>query len=453
MAFKLGRKLGKLDAICANLKLKQNSCIDTAEPEEKSAIAKTLTNGALDDAAASAPTDLSLRSNNNNNIVGKADLNSLEEDEGENAVKSFTEKDATELYDKPLDMCAVNDNGGDEDISIPAEETDKDSPIINCKDKSIELKEMVNAMREKKRAKVMPVSTSRRKSRKPKSITQVRDFHNQLDEKDELAEYEINNQNTDFPPEDCDDSEKDASSSGRESLTRSFNYEDRDSPKFFNNSDSSIHSNEFTKLTHSRIAGATLSSAPLDLSVHKNKEDEASTKDDCSSDDDDVENPDSHYKHVPENREEDYFHPHGTLVIDEEQTPSSARNSKGNALCEAPKSNEQVNHLKDFAESTMNELISMYGFGGAHPNDLSKHVPKEGYKNILKFSANSQEGASPSGVPSVGGAGLRKQPLVNGDEVSHDRSTPVKGIYANYVKSGATLSGKPHGKTLFSRNT
>ena len=470
MAFKLGRKLGKLDAICANLKLKtQQSCPsengalesgEVGEVDDDVEEAKTLTNGSPTPAA-DAPADLSRRSNNNN-VIGKADLNSMDDEEmSDNEVLDFTmrpnhvsETNVNNDCDNRTMMEAGEDDmaeGGEVDDA--EDECGMDSQYkVNCRDtSSIELKQMVNAMREKRKTKGPSVSTSRRKSRKstiPRSITQVRDYYDQLDDKDELAEYEINNQNTNFPPDDCDEGEgeveRDVRDSGVDSLPQSRTHENRESPNYQNRQRQPVFQSRPSVISSLPSASAF---APLDLSVSKSKDDENSLQDD-DSDYNDMD--DSNHGQIDNDNE--FIRSQRNLVIDEgkmslpKQLPLLAAMSGGGFK---PSSSDQVNHLKDFAESTMNELISMYGFGGLHHNDLAKHMPMKNFRHIPphKLSPSpSQDRLSP-GNQSVGGASLHNQPMSSGEE-DYDRSTPIKGIYANYAGPGPTVPGKQLGKLI-----
>lgn len=439
MAFKLGRKLGKLDAICANLKLKQNGTSDSGEVEAE----KSLRNGSPTPAA-DAPADLSLRSNNNN-IIGKADLNSMDDDEsgideGRTADEGLdysikqnhsAETMATQLSDLPAKAACHLPSSNDSKSEMTDDHSCKDSKADNKEKSSIELKQMVNAMREKRKCKAIPVGTSRRKSRKstvPRSITQVRDMYDQLDDKDELSEYEINNQNTNFPPEDCEDSEKETSGSSQGPLLQYLPNTDRDSKQLQNHSQSFLHTRP-TVISSVSTVGA----APLDLSVSKVRDIEEP-----------VEDPDSE-EEMETSRHEDSELIRNQVVRNEEKSLRIRYPPFSDALggVKAP-GGEQMNHLKDFAESTMNELISMYGFGGSHHNDPSKPVPTKTVKNLPpKMCTSPAERLSP-GTLSLGGASLHSSAMSSGDE-DMDHPTPNKGIYANYGKSSMGGPAK-HGK-------
>ena len=409
MALTSGRKLCKLDAICAKLKQISNK-EQTKLTEENNA------SGVADEKEGLVPKDLSAKCSNNN-IIGKADLNTLD---NENVDSNGLDLSKKVKIDPSIEK--DSENGADSAVKDKDHEATSTNNVISVNN-SREMKSFITET-----SKVKPaVGSGRRKRAIPRSISQVRDFYDHVDSKDELAEYEINNQNTNFPPEDTYESEKDTSGSGRDSLSCSndFSHEATDlslsnNSKFLGNSGESFKSRHSSDFENSNNI-----STPLDLSMSRSKDDEDSINGYLSSDEDDV---------VDEEDDDDFFHPDRNLVIDENKqtsqcsVPNSASGNQKNV------GSEQAARLKDYAESTMNELISMYGFGGTagHHGDISKQLPMMNFKAILQQQGHDQ--LSPVATRSSVLTSYSNQPVSSGDEESRDSSTPMKGIYSSKMQ-------------------
>ena len=186
MAHKFKKRLGKLDAICAKLKL--NTVPKAAEDTELWTLPVTNVSN-----NSSVPSNSILNqefSNINNNVVGKKDLNTSPEsliENGEIAL-DFSCNTKKSIRENSVD----ND---EKDLTDAPENNEKTSDDKTSVDRSNPTENESKAGSNKRK----------RKSAVPRSISQVKDFYDEKDEKDELEEYEINNLNTDFPPEEESD--------------------------------------------------------------------------------------------------------------------------------------------------------------------------------------------------------------------------------------------------------
>ncbi|XP_052286686.1 zinc finger protein castor homolog 1-like [Dreissena polymorpha] len=422
MAHKFKKRLGKLDAICAKLKL--NTVPKAAEDTELWTLPVTNVSN-----NSSVPSNSILNqefSNINNNVVGKKDLNTSPEsliENGEIAL-DFSCNTKKSIRENSVD----ND---EKDLTDAPENNEKTSDDKTSVDRSNPTENESKAGSNKRK----------RKSAVPRSISQVKDFYDEKDEKDELEEYEINNLNTDFPPE--EESDHNLSGSGQESLSRSL-YNDRNSLEL-NQSKSSTISTQSKESEKSRKESSDQLSIPLDLSLNRNKpsvvqndKKEVMTEDeDFTDSDDDIED------------EEDFFKPDKKFVQNKEkQNPSSSPSipslSSSTSSLNTSSLADPSLHLKDFAENTMNELISMY-YGRPGAVDSGKYIPLKSLKHIPPYSQGSPSNVHSLGLAkSEGVAYSQNQPMSSEDDESHDNmTTPVKGIYANYVKSsGPSTSGR-----------
>lgn len=280
-------------------------------------------------------------------------------------------------------------------------------------------------------------SRRKRKSAVPRNINQVRDRIDQIDDidnKDELAEYTLNNQNTDFPPE----NESDEGESLESEIVNNKPDLSNDSAVGIENGNgnsidvatalaaasairetnqhSSASSTSFYNKKHSRKASnpksSLITNAPLDLSMSRSSGSEHIIDSDVEGPEDlsfSAENLSKTADHI--DTAEDLSKPAGNIH-------KSAEN-----MVKSPDSSG----LKDYAESTMNELLQMYGFSGNsdgmarqaqlsnfNPNQLLQSTMSQG-KDIAKvITAVSQK---------------------NGFTNIVDR----KGIYSNFVNTAHKL--------------
>lgn len=406
MALTSGRKLCKLDAICA--KLKQINNKEQKSPEET----ENNTDGnELVDSKTESTVDLSNKCSNNN-IIGKADLNSIETDAKQNGL----------------------------DLSIKVKETpyaeDKDeigeraSPSKLDRVESENVNNGYHKVQEVRSAHSKPVvGSGRRKRAIPRSIPQVNDRYDNLDK--QYSNHFTNDHGTEL--EDAENGEKKTSGN---SLSRSHdsNMNEDSNSSLLNHSRTSVKSKDSQRSRLSSDVEMNFG-APLDLSMSRSREDDDSINSYLSTDDDDhVED------NIDENSEDDddndFFHPDRNLVCNADKEKGLKSGSSVPAVSTSGgrhAGTEQADHLKDYAESTMNELISMYGFGGAgnHHADLAKHVPIRNFKTILQQA--HKEPVSPSLVGSGSMPNTSSQ-MSSGDEESHDGSVmSFKGIYSNYA--------------------
>ena len=401
-----GRKLCKLDAICA--KLKQINQEPAHNKDNDRCVPMTLAddNGGHFETQ-DEPADLSMKPKKclNNNIIEDFSIH-------RGTKETDDAQDLTVLKPKAKE----NETVGTPDFknqSFKNHETQENSAkTVGSNSKG----ESFSGSSIKDSPKLTPVGSSRRKSRKastPRNIVQIQKTYNnieQVDEKDELAEYEINNQNTNFPPEEGEeDIEKNSYNSSHNS-SRS-NESVLDSSQSFKELDKSgEHSKQTEEHSKRTVDSGSNIGAPLDLSVSKT--DEPSTANGyLSSDEDEMDH---------------------NLVIDEtdyEKTASVQNDSShmpsGESRRESGERKAHAAHLKDYAESTMNELISMYGYSGPGLlSDSSRTVPGSNYENLLQqvngLIHMKKEPVDPE-----------KQPMVNGDDRSHDRSQPIPGLFTN----------------------
>ena len=424
MAHIYKRKLGKLDAICAKLKQNTNADSPTEENSDTSFAANGI-NGATVLNNANVPHS---GSKDNNNVIGKADLNSNEIASSMPEALDFSKKDTK----TPETLSISKSSNADSTNLEERSSTENERKDIESKtDETEDEVESVADDKMKTQGNTDSQSSNRRKrkSAAPRSIVQVKNLYDNLDERDDLADYEINNLNTNFPPDDNDKDERLDKASPDSIHARSpwpqvgknhegMNLSNFNHSKSSNASSSLSNSKDSQRSRLSSEMEHNQSTAPLDLSMNSRQSnfDDDSMQWDRTSDGDDDEN-----SKMSEDEFESYYNRNRNLVIDENNARNvcSLNSSYGS-------SGENGSHLKDFAENTMNELISMYYGNGPHgaPHKMlsSKLIPKS-------FQNHTQ--------PRGEGPGYSNHPMSSGDEESHDSFPPMKGIYANYVKSAA----------------
>ncbi|XP_071146586.1 zinc finger protein castor homolog 1-like isoform X3 [Mytilus edulis] len=300
------------------------------------------------------------------------------------------------------------------------------------------------------------VSSSSRRKRKlavPRNINQVRDRIDQIDdfdEKDELAQYTINNQNTTFPPEnesdDVDSLENEsdlscdknnisndsgvaadtyvppvtdksidiaAAMAAASALRHSKQIPPAPSPPFFN---SRKHSRKPSNLKSS------LMNAPLDLSM---------TKSFGSSDSFNSNNAADSENETAEDLSlmaEDLSKTADVANTAEDLSTKTAENNQKNAAVKSP--NVDITVLKDYAESTMNELLQMYGFSG-NSDGLTKQVPLANFNSNQILQTTMAQGKDIAKVLTA--VSQQKNGLNNLSMADK------KGIYANFVNAAQKL--------------
>ncbi|XP_060080186.1 zinc finger protein castor homolog 1-like [Ylistrum balloti] len=297
---------------------------------------------------------------------------------------------------------------------------------------------------------------SRRKSRKatPRNITQVREIieqYDSIDDKDELAEYELNNQNTTFPPPENDDDYMDEEENVRIqnesmdvgenlSVVKSQSTENSiTSNSSINDSSSSLNltsaSSESRNSRKARKPQMTQSiNMPLDLSVCRTDADDYMDSDssefEYSMDGDEVSLRSESGRNSPEDLRL-------TASTDKPSVPKSTPKNS------SKQDNLEISALKDYAENTMNELLQMYGLsrsadsvtGQVHPENFSSN-------KILAHGGLVMPGKDK--FRPILPKNFQMDPAVNGDtKQSPPTSQEGKsGIFINYVNSHVNKAGK-----------
>ncbi|KAL3862322.1 hypothetical protein ACJMK2_008299 [Sinanodonta woodiana] len=414
-----GRKLRSLDAICAKLKQEAESTPDSNEEENSQDVPKIKeaeTNGKNEDKEENeyVEQDVNEIKKNLNETGTKFDLTKVKKvakENIENGIKN--DKEAHENFDKETEGCekeeCSNTKTNESKILEHSQNVDSTPTEYNCR-------------------------KGRRKASTPRSITQVQKLYNQfdIDEKDELAEYEINNLNTNFPPDDeeLDDSEERQSSpsSSIQGSSVSFGQYTKEIQDANNSSDTSKHSKEKAS-NHSKelsssmpVTHSNLASSPLDLSISNDFDD---NEDEINSTSVDL-----------SVRSSNDCEKDSSISEDKMSSPADSKSESG----------DHAANLKDYAENTMNELLSMYGLGGAGEGgvgeieSLAGQVPLKNFTQMLQKVYNQMGtplGAKiPIKIPLQGLVDERTSGNVTG---SSSLGKQQKGIYANYVQNSTTV--------------
>ncbi|XP_064610900.1 zinc finger protein castor homolog 1-like isoform X2 [Liolophura sinensis] len=239
-------------------------------------------------------------------------------------------------------------------------------------------------------------ASGRRKNRKaavPRNLTQVNDYLEQFaEEKDELLDYKINNQDTDFPPQDS------RSNENSEDEIRSNEQDDQeDSNDAFttkqaseatinakddknNNSDAPESSNvacpKTTQLGDVKTVDQETEDGVLDLSVSKvtNGNSAKKTKPLACTDPRPVEN--------------------GETKTDDEE-------DKNHHPVTEKTGDVDVAGLKSYAERTMNEFLSMYGFPGDLSDTMPGQIPLHSFSLGKMLHPRNVDTSRPSVAPLV----------------------------------------------------
>ena len=347
-----------------------------------------------------------------------------------------------------VDICSSLPNGKCVDIDQPEETS---SLSINY-DATVETNGNVSNY----------VSSSSRRKRKlsvPRNINQVRDFVDKIDdidEKDELAEYTLNNQNTTFPPEnESDDIESLENESDLSCDKNNISNDSGVAVDLFNGNcvgeksidvvsamvaASALRNNkQFTPAPsqsfvnnrkHSRKSSnpkSSLINVPLDLSVTKTVENVNDKHFDHKRklDDNETETPED-LSLTAENLSTTAESFNNTA----EDLSKTAEREQQNFENSVKKQSQDVTVLKDYAESTMNELLSMYGFSG-NSDHLTKHVPLQSFTSKQILQTTMAQGKDIAKVLTA------VSPQQNG--LTNFSIAEQKGIYANFVSTAQKL--------------
>ncbi|KAL5014907.1 hypothetical protein ScPMuIL_009177 [Solemya velum] len=210
--------------------------------------------------------------------------------------------------------------------------------------------------------------SGRRKKRKtatPRNLSQVQEYLEQFDDKDdELAEYEINNQHTDFPPDDHASRDLRVQVEFNESFADVLSEKSPIPPVCDEKEPTS------PKPEYNGNCAIPEDSSPLDLSLVRTPEDAS-------------------YNQVKEDmgnatEEKDSMTLGNDSCIDEIIKKTSSNTDIPSRPTE-PNESGETTVLKDYAETTMNELLQMYGFEGKS-DTVTKQVPLQNFstKQILQ---------------------------------------------------------------------
>lgn len=334
-------------------------------------------------------------------------------------LKSLSGEEGSDVVSE-LEICEQENN-------IPLLNESDTNNAESFRDEILESKKyLIDKESEKKGA-----GSSRRKSRKaaaPRNIAQVREILDKLDcadENDELAEYEINNQNTDFPPEEDVSLEEEDSIVRKDSAKTVHNDTDNSpvSASINNSLQNRKQSRKPLKSTQSfSTPGNT--AAPLDLSVAKSTEDSDHSEKDFQEFNQSSQSLPNASEHQAVSQLE--------MTSNPQKSASSSSSSSSKFKLAEKSEKQEMTVLKDYAESTMNELLSMYGFSAGSGDSLVQQIPSN------NFTSNQiLHKQSPQPVPKVQNS-KPIPPLIPSpttDSVSPDTviSTEKKGIYTSYV--------------------
>lgn len=253
-------------------------------------------------------------------------------------------------------------------------------------------------------------STSRRKSRKatvPRNLSKIQDFYDEdldTNDKDELTDYKLNNQGSEFPPPDSD---ADCNDYANQWTTAASD----DEEQFFKDASSSEEESDCDgrispSSNDGKLTICTGESSPLDLSVGSKSSPGDPSKlisNLC----------------IPKTIQ------NGTTAEFAEKLVSKL-SAKSKSTKSAASNKDSTAVLPDYAETTMNELLNMYGLGEGNKSmpphnakTLSRHEVTPNLNKIIR-----------SAVPSV-------QAVTNG----HSSVAP-DSIYAMYMNSLAKHAAK-----------
>jgi hypothetical protein len=327
----------------------------------------------------------------------------------------------------------------------PQEQNGTQDPIDKVKDNIETLRN--NVIHEAKTLKEIERdsngSSSRRKSRKaavPRNIAQVREILDKfdcVDDTDELAEYEINNQNTDFPPNVDEDTnpEKDTSYSEKEDLSMCMEDEvENDSSRVSISINSSpLHNRKQSRKPRKSRQSFNNSNttAPLDLSISKSTDDSRTEEEFEEINQSSQSLNDSNDNQTSSN-------------LESSDNPSNKPADSKFKVTEKTE-RQEMTVLKDYAESTMNELLSMYGFSGGSGDSVMQHIQSKNFTSDQILHEQSQldlpKSDNRTSIP----------PLISPNAIGNKQvsksmhmltSTEKKGIYTNYVNPSTSKSNQ-----------
>ncbi|XP_041378245.1 zinc finger protein castor homolog 1-like [Gigantopelta aegis] len=408
----LSLKLGKLDAICAKLKCGLSS----SKVNDSNGVCGN--NGINDGISIGSNTGIKSAINSSNSIeeqsVPVCALDSA-------AKKQAMMKSAfVEVQEKKLGEGAseISSGGSPESNNNNKKLADYNKSFETTVCHTSDLNPLTGSGRKKSR-----------KSSTPRSIPFSKAFSSSefCDEKDDLSEYEINNQSRDLSSRASSDRELEEMEEFLDDNSASFASSGVTSPNDFDRS-SNCEFDETPDLEDGNVhrPSESKSRSPLDLSIGRNDDD---SRESLSTDfsDRDMAPP---YKNTFDSTADQSIH--STAAKDQSLQPVLV--ASGNS----PDATE-VRVLQDYANNTMNELLSIYGFSGP-PEPLTKQIPLENFSKYQKAAqslAQSLEGNMKAGDP---GMPTKSHLLPNGFS---QRS--AKGLYSSLSATAklAHLNGGP----------
>ncbi|XP_067659441.1 zinc finger protein castor homolog 1-like isoform X2 [Haliotis asinina] len=229
-------------------------------------------------------------------------------------------------------------------------------------------------------------SSGRKKSRKsacPRNLAQYEDVKfSEITGKNEMGPYEINNQNTDFPPDQQQADELVAQDLSVDS-SRATSPGDLDPSSQVDSMASDKEDSICLEKSEFNSSSYASSGFPLDLSVSRTADDASVNGSPRSADSD----------------RESMFQ--STL-----ESPNHAADLSANPLTPdspvKPMVSAEARVLQDYAKNTMNELLSIYGFGGS-ADSVTKQIPLTNftlYQHQSQIPQDQMEGAASNIQPS-----------------------------------------------------
>ncbi|XP_071109197.1 zinc finger protein castor homolog 1-like [Haliotis cracherodii] len=266
-------------------------------------------------------------------------------------------------------------------------------------------------------------SSGRKKSRKsacPRNLAQYEDVKfSEGTRKDELGPYEINNQNTHFPPQEGETDELLAQDLSMDS-SRATSPDDLDPHSQIDSMASDKEDSICAEKSELNSSSYASSGFPLDLSVSR-AADDASVNGSPRSADSDRE---ATYQSTLES------HDHAADLSTDHVTPDT-HDSPAKPMVSA-----EARVLQDYAKNTMNELLSIYGFGGS-ADSVTKQIP---LKNFTLYQHQS-----PSAQDLMEGSSSDIQPLPKTAHMDGKSQSSNKGIFNNQFQKLAQINGgHPH---------
>ena len=307
---------------------------------------------------------------------------------------------------------------------------------------------------------------NRRKNMAPRNIAQLHEADDFIEE--EIEEFEINNRGIDLVNMPVDEQR------GKDVMVEAVRMEGSDDGCLMTALDlsssvsTSNRDSESLATSASSVQIETLAAeeytmdvtGALDLSLSKNSK---------SSDSNNVSFPSSTMSQMMTLETDDSSRDSESADIyvqTADPTKSSALPSGTPAREKAPNSSD-ANDMKDYAQNTMNELLSLYGLGKQEAESITESVSLENFSsgNILarqlpgtQLNQNQQIQVQAAALAAVAGRVQKKgvtrtKPSAEADAGTSNSSSPVpqsagEAAYTKFVENISKLSKLPQGKTI-----